>query len=410
MPAESVLFRPRSLTLPSLASGVAFAAGALAPFTIAFIGEVPVGEVVLIALAGWALLCLCLRHGWPSPLLGQRYCHVLLIADVVALVAYVATDLYRGSLPHDYLRGWSRLLCLALNVIGVAYLFGRSPRHFLAFAAGQCVGLAAHALLFTPLFGDNWKFGFALPLSIFVLALVPAAGPVVTAAAALALGGANFILDYRSEGGICILVGIFSLLQLFRPRARAWLAPFLALAATALVLTVYARTENVGRADRSNLERQAMMTVAAQAFLRSPLVGYGSWFSRTRVYDDFITLRAQLAQEEQLPGFAAENTDPGNIAFHSQILVALAEGGLFGGAFFIVYGWGLWRALRRLAFTERWSRYAPLALFFLISALWDLIFSPFSGEQRITIAEACGLILLIFRPAGLAGLLANRTP
>jgi hypothetical protein len=75
--------------------------------------------------------------------------------------------------------------------------------------------------------------------------------------------------------------------------------------------------------------------------------------------------------------------------------VAVAEGGLFGGAFFFVFGAGLLLTLFKLVFGEQWHRLAPLCTLLLFSALWDLFFSPFSGAQRVNIAMACGLVFLL---------------
>jgi hypothetical protein len=80
---------------------------------------------------------------------------------------------------------------------------------------------------------------------------------------------------------------------------------------------------------------------------------------------------------------------------HSQILVALAEGGLFGGAFFIVFGLGLAWSLAHTVLVRPWHRLAPMTILILLLAVWNLLFSPFSGAHRVHIATACGLILLL---------------
>jgi len=43
---------------------------------------------------------------------------------------------------------------------------------------------------------------------------------------------------------------------------------------------------------------------------------------------------------------------------------------------------------------QTWHRRALLEILVLLSALWNLLFSPFSGAHRVAIALACGLILL----------------
>jgi hypothetical protein len=138
-----------------------------------------------------------------------------------------------------------------------------------------------------------------------------------------------------------------------------------------------------------------MITAAKEAFEKSPLIGHGSWFSNSDVYDNFMLIRHEAAKESRVGGFAKANKAPGDEALHSQILVALAEGGLFGGAFFFVFGAGLLWALAYAVLVRPWTRLAPMQVLILLLALWNLLFSPFSGAHRVYIAMACGLILLL---------------
>src|SRR5690606_36005338 len=79
----------------------------------------------------------------------------------------------------------------------------------------------------------------------------------------------------------------------------------------------------------------------------------------------------------------------------SQILVALAEGGVFGGTFFIVFFGALIWALYDQVLVADWRRESPLRLMVLIFALINILFSPFSGAHRVHIALGVGLVLLI---------------
>jgi hypothetical protein len=287
------------------------------------------------------------------------------------------------------------MVFLAIDVIAIAYLFGRSRRNFVFFLLGQCAGDIAHTLIVGAMFGDLWKFGVGAPLTCLLLLIVAGAGPYVAGLAALAIGLLHFRLDYRSYGGVCLLTGILTLLQTLPVRGRAWLAP-LALSATAAVLAlVYVHSQDGARATRSDIERSAMVTAALEAVGESPLIGHGSWFSNSNVYDNFMLIRHVAAKQARVGGFADPRRATDAMALHSQLLVALAEGGLFGGAFFLLFGWNLLAALGRIVFVQPWHRLAPIATLVLLSALWNLLFSPFSGAHRMYIAAACGLILLL---------------
>src|SRR5581483_9336653 len=136
-------------------------------------------------------------------------------------------------------------------------------------------------------------------------------------------------LDYRSFGALCIVTGVLGVLQRARPAFRLWLAPIGILAAVLACLWVYERTQTRQRTTRSDIERSAMVTAALQAVQESPLIGHGSWFSNSDVYDNFMRVRFAMAREAHVGGFADPNKRPDSMALHSQLLVALAEGGLF---------------------------------------------------------------------------------
>jgi hypothetical protein len=178
-------------------------------------------------------------------------------------------------------------------------------------------------------------------------------------------------------------------------RVRWWIAPFALAGAVAGVLHLYEQGQRGSRATRSDIERAAMVTAAKEAFEQSPLIGHGSWFSNSDVYDNFMLIRHEAAKQARVGGFAGANRAPGDEALHSQILVALAEGGLFGGAFFFVFGAGLFWALAHTVLLRPWHWLAPMTVLILLLATWNLLFSPFSGAHRVHIAMACGLILLL---------------
>jgi hypothetical protein len=373
-----------------------FGAGALTPFTVSLVGEMPVGEFILTAAAGWAVLCIALHQAWPGELIRHRFLRVLLAAQTLALGAYIFSDLYRHSFPLDMARGWSRMVFLAVDIVGIAYLFGCDRRNWVVFVVGQCAGETAAVCILGPMFGDLWKFGLASPATYLTILVAPLAGPWVAVAATAAIGVVNFALDYRSLGGVCLLAAMLALLQTAPRRLRLRLAPLAAAAAAAAILTVYQDTQSGGdRTTRSDVERSAMITAAAEAFQESPWIGHGSWFSNSRVYDHFMEIRYAKAREARVGGFADANNDPGAVALHSQILVTLAEGGLFGGAFFFVFGAGLLISLHQAVLVEAWHRLAPICTLLLLVALWNLCFSPFSGAHRVYIAAACGLMLMM---------------
>jgi hypothetical protein len=377
----------------TLSGAASFVASAATAFTVSLVGEMPVGEFVLIAVTGWALLCLAFNHAPPGRLFRSRFFWALMVAQLVALIAYVASDLYRHSSPRDMARGWGRMVFLAIDVVAVTYLFSCSRRNFVWFLLGQAAGALAYTAVHGPMFGDMWKFGVGAPITYGVFLLAPFGGAIIASLAAAGMGVAHLNLDYRGMGGICLVAAVLVFLIRMPVKFRWWIAPLALAGAVAGVLHLYEQVQRGSRATRSDIERSAMVTAAKEAFEQSPLIGHGSWFSNSDVYDNFMLIRHEAAKQARVGGFAGANRAPGDEALHSQILVAVAEGGVFGGAFFLVFGAGLMWSLADTVLNRAWSWLAPITVLILLLAIWNLLFSPFSGAHRVYIAMACGLIL-----------------
>lgn len=371
----------------------AFLIGALNHFAIRLVGLMPVSELIILALIGWVILFIILSGWSPVGVDAPRVLLLLLVCQVIGLAGYVMSDLVRGSATGDMLRGWSRMIFLGLDLCGVAFLLHHSRRVLAALACGLVAGVMEPVLL-GPLFGDWWKFGFGVPVTILLLLVgarwLGGAGAVI---GLLSAAAAHVVLDFRSMAALCVVVaGLLSLRLLPLPLRRLCVigCAFIGLL---VAPAVWQRTLNSSeqRASRSNAERSAMLQAAAEAFTSSPWVGSGSWFSNTDVMEEFLEIRKANAQLAGIGGF--DETDAEGLAIHSQLLVSLAEGGIFGAAFFIAYGFLLIGAIYLVAVELPFHALIPFMLFFLFSGFFNLLMSPFSGAHRVEIAITAGIIL-----------------
>jgi hypothetical protein len=211
--------------LPTIRMVLAFAAGALTPFTIELLGLVPLGEIVLAGALAYMVLYMAVQHRWPDGLMRSPLLWAFVAFQVVAFTGYVLADIYWGSSTTDMARGWARMVFLGIDILALAFLFygpGQRPLSgFVSFQAGYAVGMVWTSLFGYVLFEDYWKFGWALPVTISVLLVAPRLGFWVTQAACLGLGLLHVAMDFRSLAGICLLVPVALMVQWLPRGSRA---------------------------------------------------------------------------------------------------------------------------------------------------------------------------------------------
>jgi hypothetical protein len=391
---ESAL--PRFNAMAPASWFAAFSAGILTAFTISIGGEMPLGEIVLIGVFVWIAVWVVATGSFPPEVPRTRLFRVMLLCQAIAFLAYVCSDLYRHSSAHDMSRGWARMVFLAIDIVSVAYLIGCSQLNLLIFISGEMMGDVLHAVTFGALFDDMWKFGVGVPLTYLAFFMASLLGRTALIVAAFAMGAVHFAMDFRSFGGICLAAGAATFLTRFPRGIRALMAiPAIVVVGGGIAAyAFYPRGDNQ-RAASSDLSRSSMLTAAFQGFCSSPIIGQGSWFSKSTVLDNFMAIQAEAAKAQHVGGVPAAKQDPGGVAMHSQILVALAEGGIFGAAFFLAFGAALVGAIYRLTFILDGNRFTGIYLLILITALFNWFLSPFSGAHRVYIAVACGLLFYL---------------
>ena len=376
----------------------AFLIGLVRSWTIQLVGAMPVGELILLAVVGHAILWMALTSRLLAPLPAPRLLAVFAFCQGLALISYIVTDLWRESAPVDMIRGWLRMIFVLIDLGGLALLLGATERTFAFLQLGASFSFL-QLLITPPTFGEYWKFGFAYPVTTFVLLLAPRfLGYWAAPLSCLALGVLNALMDFRSLGAICIGIGGLLAIRALPRTARKALMIVGALGVLALSPWIFQKmfADTDGRANRSNVERLAMLAAALEGFTESPLLGQGSWFSKSDLMDNFLLIRSDKAHAAG-GGMQFKDDDFEGISIHSQLLVTLAEGGIFGGLFFFAYGigivWAMWFALGDAA----WHWTLPSRVFILATSFWDLWMSPFSGPVRVNIALTAILIALFWR-------------
>lgn len=168
-----------------------------------------------------ALLSVLMVPLWWSALKHYRGGFLLLAAGAAALLSGVwLTELTKSTGPVDFslMVSVSVLIGGALCSVGVVLWsrqFLTDAQVALAYGVGMLVGVAPDS----PLFAENpWKFGFAVPTTVILLALAQMAGRrILEAVVVLGLAAASAFTDARSSFGILMLTGLLVLWQM-RPR------------------------------------------------------------------------------------------------------------------------------------------------------------------------------------------------
>lgn len=365
-------------------------------------GTIYLAELCLIGL----LPVLVVMRG---RMLQSKVLAFILVLGLLYFGAQVITDVIRETPSADYARGWSRILFLLFSFVSSYLLIGNDRARLLSYACGLVVGSAFFLLINNPLSAIGWKFGFAGSTTTLVLigfSLVPvlrSPSSLVGPAIMVALGAFSAFMDFRSWGGILMLSAAFlsipAILRLIglKPKPLSYsrmLAMGVILMATGFgALKAYgvaAESGMLGERSKQKYETQSALgdlgillggrsesLVTVQAIQDSPLIGHGSW-AKDRYYADLRQL--MLYRLGFVNRFIEPETDL--IPTHSHLLGSWVEAGVGGALFWVGILTLVIAALRRLYASDDPLR--PYLVFLMFLFIWDILFSPFGAQRRLT--------------------------
>lgn len=344
--------------------------------------------------------------------LRQKQIATILLLALGWLIAQVLTDIYRGSQPEDYLRGWSKIILTITHFAVICALMRNSVRRFVLYGVGLCVG-GALASVVSPselTLTDPWKFGLALPTTLSVLLAanwLSRRRHKLTLLALLAMSGVNLFMGLRSLGLICMVSAGFSYFRIRTARQKQPGKLRLAIAGSSILLSIlafqgiYAHSVEagwLGRDAQSKYEFQqsgeggtmlggrSEILSSAQAIIDSPILGHGSW-PRDPKY-------AAIMREQKAELGYKLGHDKGDdlIPTHSHIFGAWVEAGVVGAFFWF---WILKLTSSTLLRATGAEPLLPIFVFIAFSLCWDILFSPYSAERRFLITYfIAGMVLL----------------
>jgi hypothetical protein len=381
-------------------------------------GELYVGELMFLVALPFLLFdrffinrTQCLQQVW----LWQPMAW-LLVGLMFTMAGYILSDFYRNNAPSDYLRGWARLIFLGIDLLVVALLISirRSNIWYLSFGYAV-IGLLILSQKENFINNDPWKFGYAMPITIAVIAflcLQKKPSVHLRGVCLIGLGILHMFMDYRSLSAFCIIVALMGWIY---SASRKGGAKIVMLGLTAVIVAAmlsviyYASQGNFEqRRQASNSMRLSAAMVGINAVLESPFVGYGSWSKDARFAKQLADLQYRMSKTQENPLYDFDLIRQASFAAHSQILESWTEGGILGTTFFLFYLMLMTKGIIALTLKDHEERLDPLLGIFIIFALWALFLSPFKGLTRLDITFACMSSIVAINLAGLKSKLITK--
>lgn len=375
------------------------------------VGRIFVPELILIGLLPFLLMTRGRMLADPLP-------RTFLMLAALWLASQVLTDLVRETEFRDFSRGWARIAFTTANFCSLYMLLHGSRRRLVLFALGLAVGGYLSFRLNPSVYAEDypWKFGIGPPTALLaaLASLWPPIRrvPFLPALPLLAVSAYSTAVGFRSLAGVALLASLYVLVQQIagrRHRGPAALSPgrtllFFAagVALTTAVLKVYeqaAARGYVSERARWTYEQQdsgsfgvllggrSAIYVSARAVMDSPFLGHGSWARDAGYVARVLELRLlgydlhplNMSQSDLIPT-------------HSHLMGGWVEAGVLGAVFWLWVLLLVFRVLSDLYPTA--EPLGPLIAFIGFMTLWDVVFSPFGAERRLTLPF--NVVLMMF--------------
>ena len=404
------------------ADALALILGLATSFTVRFVGDLPIAEVILIPV----LPIMVVIHGRRGlrPIL--RPIAVLL---GLWLFGQILTDIYRSMPAPKWMRGDAGIVFFAMDLLGLVILLSHNQRRKIIFFVGLAVGSILFTIFLPTVFALSypWKFGYAYgTTTLVVLASCYFYSRRLYAIAALLIVGVaavNLLENYRSPvlGLLVAIVLVFPVVpeRLGRtrilPRAgttmrvvvlagmalgAGWLAGRLVTYVTSAGLIgeeAQAKNENQSKAGLL-LGGRPEILVSARAVADSPILGHGSWAQEYKYVEMLYDMETEYEVDIDLEEL--ERTSGGVIPSHSHLMGAWVSAGILGALF---WGYILWissKAVVRVA--TLLPALAPLYAVVVPGLIWMVMFSPFGQNARIQDALTLVVIFDLLEPQSVA--------
>jgi hypothetical protein len=392
------------------------------------VGTLPGCEVLLLP----ALPVLLLAQGRRA--FDRRYLWFYILTGAW-LLGTLISDAYNGIGAFNRAKGIARVVFFIVDFMALAILLNNKTRRIVIFGLSFAVVELLGSWQFKGDFNEQWKFGVAEAVAVLFLLLSShfyiRRRYGVCFLISMILAGLNLRYGFRSQLMVQLVSAVL-VLPLFdesrtgrngsRVGQNRWKVVILLVLAGGAAYAANAAVKyasKIGFFDESTaakFEGQASgdygvlvggrpeTLVAIQAIRDAPILGHGS-FPYGQKY-------VQLKQDIQYEHGYTDSDEPIEMEYpviptHSHLTMAWVEGGILGGICWIYI---LALTLRGvLHLNSLRPNLAPLYSYFLVSFLWDILYSPFGSVNRIWGAYFILLSFFILKTSEEKALLARHT-
>jgi hypothetical protein len=413
----------------NMADVVALAIGLTTTATVHFVGDLPISEVILVAL----LPIILAVHG--RRVLKPEFKAVFSLLGLW-FIGQAISDIYRHTATVDWIRGDAAIIFFGLDLLGLIVLLRKNERRKVLFLAGTAIGSMLVTIIRPSEYAQDqpWKFGYAvgvINLTLLISCFFYARRRYMIAGLLiLGVAGLNLLENFRGPvGGLLIVIALvfpvipeqFGRMRIL-PRSGGALrvAVLLGLALGAVwvagglidfvtsagLISEEARAKNEAQKKAGSLllGGRPEIQVSLQAVKESPIVGYGSWAQDYK----YVEMLNDIEVEQGVfdPSDLGE-LETAYIPAHSHLMAAWIWAGILGATFWFYILWLTARATIRLAILR--PPLAPIYVSLVFSMFWQIMFSPFGLNARIYDAVAIVIMvdLLEAEPVHLKNMLAG---
>jgi len=376
-------------------------------FSVHFVGDLYLSEILLLIVFA-ALLFLRGRKAL-RPELNMVYALM-----AVWLVGQTIADVYNHIPVVDKMRGTALIVFFAIDLAAFSILLGHNEKRKVYYLMGLVAGAVLSVRLqpdLEALPGERvpWKFGYAYGAILAVMLITSyfysRRRYAFSALLVLGICGVNVIFNYRSP--VLQLLLVLALAYPIIPERlggiqilpRANIARLLVLASLALGAAAMAnqtvkfvtragyigeeaqeKNESQEKAGNLLLGGRPEFVIGLRAALDNPFIGHGSWAKDPKytemLYDALVESGTRPEHER------GDISGAGLIPGHSHIVVAWVWSGIAGLIFWVYMIWFVLKGMVPLAIQR--PPLAPIYVYLLVVMLWDIFFSPFAANRRLT--------------------------